>query len=364
MAGQSDHRLVGRRERLGGTAVNFILVFVFGRISTMRRLSRRSAFTLIELLVVIAIIAILIGLLLPAVQKVREAAARAKCQNNLKQFGIAMHAHHDTVGFFPYARTGGGQNRHNWTMLLLRFMEQGNVYTVYTTPITGVGQQDPGFNNNNSTDPIMVAVRATTIPYFTCPSRRSPNQMVRLDPNPPSDNFMGTPLDYAGSVGSSGTVPTPGFFRLENGTGITIADRSRNRIAQITDGTSNTLMIGEKHLLDGPPPVPLNYTTNPPAGGGVAGAVGDPQHDHVAFSAGAASSFVRRAGPNNPISNTTKADPVTRQSNINNQFGSWHPGVCQFAMADGSVQAIRVSIPGTQLGFLADIGDGNPVTID
>src|ERR1700756_2643029 len=96
----------------------------------VRSLQKRRGFTLVELLVVIAIIAILIGLLLPAVQKVREAAARAQCMNNLKQMGLALHNYHSVFGGFPPAKVTT-PTTHNWTVFILPYIEQDNLYKRY-----------------------------------------------------------------------------------------------------------------------------------------------------------------------------------------------------------------------------------------
>jgi prepilin-type N-terminal cleavage/methylation domain-containing protein/prepilin-type processing-associated H-X9-DG protein len=185
----------------------------------------RRAFTLIELLVVIAIIAILIGLLLPAVQKVREAAARLKCSNNLKQLGLALHGYHDANGHFPAPR---GTHTpaplftefRGWMCEILPYVEQDALYhNMYTTPWY------VGF----------FATYNTPVNVFLCPS--DPRTLTAV----PAGN--GALTSYVGVTGSDNDVnlqfngPTNGIFD--------IASRG-TRLTDIADGASNTLMTGER----------------------------------------------------------------------------------------------------------------------
>jgi prepilin-type N-terminal cleavage/methylation domain-containing protein/prepilin-type processing-associated H-X9-DG protein len=324
--------------------------------TTPSRWRRRPGFTLIELLVVIAIIAILIGLLLPAVQKVREAAARMQCSNNLKQLALGCHNYHDAFGFLPPARVARDAYA-TWPVLIMPFIEQDNLYKQWDI--------HQGFSSQNAT------ARTTTVKTFFCPARRLPMVSPAGQNGGPNGGLPGACGDYACCAGD-GTTPNqrgatgamlnghvivpagPGPQSGENGIDQPNANppalplvpilqfSGYTTLLSITDGTSNTLLLGEKHVRTGH-----------------LGESGD--GDQAYYSGTSYDSAQRVASSSFPIAQ----GPTDNHKNHLDMFGSWHTGgICMFALADGHVIGLRNSIDGTNLKRLAMRADGQTITTD
>jgi prepilin-type N-terminal cleavage/methylation domain-containing protein/prepilin-type processing-associated H-X9-DG protein len=266
---------------------------------------RRPAFTLIELLVVIAIIAILIALLLPAVQKVRDAAARAQCQNNLKQLGLALHNYHDDFLAFPQPRGSvtSFTSNYGWLCRLLPYIEQDNLY------------QEVNAN--------FFAGIVHNVPTFECPA----------DPRSGKDGTGATTLGthqsgltwYIGVTGSY--YAGDGSITFSNA-GIMQPNTTGIRLTDITDGASNTLMVGER-----PPSADLAF-----------GWWSYSDYDNLLATQNYINVYPNCATPG-----------VFGPGNINNNcdsnhFWSLHMGGGNWAFGDGSVHflpytAVAVTIP-------------------
>jgi len=264
---------------------------------------RRNGFTLIELLVVIAIIAILIGLLVPAVQKVREAAARTTCSNNLKQIGTACHNYHSVYKRLPQGYVVNAKNQPipgwSWATLILPYIEQDNIYK----------QLNPDLATPNG-PPAPNALTQTAIPVYLCPS----------------DPGIATVNVWYNNYGKSNYVCNRALFGPDANT----TKAANLRLTDITDGSSNTLMVGERDT----------YHTF----GAIWSAAYQSSWSTASFEGrpgqGLNSLYNGKTGPYPPAPTATAFNYSQRL-----EFASMHSGgVVGFVFADGSVHFIQDNI--------------------
>jgi prepilin-type N-terminal cleavage/methylation domain-containing protein/prepilin-type processing-associated H-X9-DG protein len=313
---------------------------------------RSPGFTLIELLVVIAIIAVLIGLLLPAVQKVREAAARMSCSNNLKQIALAAHNYHSVHEKFPtgarlpvYVGDRPTRGTNVWVELL-RYLEQDNLYRKW----------DHDDNRNNVAGG-RTATQAQVIKILLCPSDPLPETVVEftrdladLTPAPPwSLGFHGM-SSYGGNAGKrsvlSSKMTRDGIFFTD----------SRVSSTDITDGTSNTLLFGERFHRD------LEFDRQQPdLWPGITPLGGVGRWSYVADLR--ANSQVTLS---TPVQINYRVPPGGGRPALEDRvcaFGSGHPGGANFAFADGSGRFLSDSTLLSTLQALSTGAGGEVVTM-
>jgi prepilin-type N-terminal cleavage/methylation domain-containing protein len=347
------------------------------RSRNQRRVDVLTGFTLVELLVVIAIIGILVALLLPAVQAAREAARRTQCLNNIKQLSLAALNHHDTRKSFPIGmkmKQGLSLTESTFLIELLPYVEQDALHSQwnFTSPAT------------NATNNVATSRAATLIPGFVCPSDQFASNPYLMSGSPQA--FPGTTASgaapgyysgtsYAGNYGegsyytqySQFAIKPNGIFFI-TGTDTTLKtglhslavshyDLSPIKMRMITDGSSNTLLVGEKFHED------EFFDTWTAANSGMK------MHQVSAWAwaggmKGAAHLFCSsRTGINQSTRDfTASRDNIQAQDRRFNAWGSGHPGVSGFAMCDGSATFILEDINQITLANLSVRNDGNPIS--
>ena len=358
-----------------------------------RTVKKRSAFTLVELLVVITIIALLMGLLLPAVQQAREAARRSRCENNLKQIALAAHNYSTTYGYLPQSHRPVGNTaapRISGITELLPFLEQGNLYKNYD------------FTKNWS-DPANAGVAQRVVPTLICPSSIDPTRLDG-DPNTKSTSSGWSPAvaavtDYSATIGVDSRLLDAGLVDAA-GDGILPRDNfdaskaisasnhkiGPPRLADVTDGLSNTILFAESagrpiRFVKGGTRVTTDtglYTNNPPRtanvinGGGwsrpatelvIRGAY----DDGSTWTGTPATSDVLYA-----VNRTNGGAYDFTSANNDSTYGSlgsgevfgFHTGGANVALGDGSVRLINQSIGIREFAALVTRSGGEEVQVD
>jgi len=383
-------------------------------------------FTLVELLVVIAIISMLIALLLPAVQAAREAARRMTCSNNLKQVGLAVHHFETTHSGLPPAAIGRGGGRDSWSgegrgsnyagfwVLIMPYIEQQALYELFRTGVGACAGFNPSSNAYGraatpyyfhtdvwrNMDPALQNQLASFGGY-RCPTRRgSGPQSSTLGAGAGVDNLdewghfcvaIGPSSDFA-IVVSTFSAPAPelewagwkeffdpgrvashvnnhcGPFRIATLDNIYNPSswKPRDTITRFADGTTNQLMVGEKHIHTSA----LGVCNNTWGGRDTDEAVqgGDCTYINGGGWPGTGGARVIIMGGANDLQ---KAEismirrPTDRRGLHHDEtaFGSWHPGVCQFVLGDGSVRPLPITIGLTVYGSLSHVSDGRAVSL-
>ncbi|MBX9681227.1 MAG: DUF1559 domain-containing protein [Gemmataceae bacterium] len=325
----------------------------------------RRGFTLIELLVVIAIIAVLIALLVPAVQKVREAAARSQCQNNLKQIGLAMHGFHDTYKKLPPAAWNNnasiGNNDENnvgpnWAVMILPYVEQGPLYNLYNASISNFQRWALTNGATGSNDQGWRGMRDKTVPIYVCPSEANSAILgSRAGGSWARGNYAANegPRQECWNGGTVTTTPAGG-----SGNWIAKAPLWHNgssTLIGLTDGTSSTILVN--HIRAG-------TSAGDPRGSWALGVVGA----SITTGCPAGDCF----GPNDSGGNSDDVAGCDNRPDIlmgcwNGGYGqanarSSHTGITLAGFGDGSVRTVLNSIDTNNWYFLLSSTDGQTPT--
>jgi prepilin-type N-terminal cleavage/methylation domain-containing protein/prepilin-type processing-associated H-X9-DG protein len=330
-----------------------------------RARNRTAAFTLIELLVVIAIIAVLIGLLLPAVQKVRAAAARIECANNLKQIGLACHNYHDANKGFPILTQSNASG--TWVPQLAPFLEQAPFYQKWLATLTA----------NNGTQAIQAqakggpnSLHATIIKVVICPADALPNPPVAQLSAPGAfpgfpDGLYSSLTSYGPNTGTRGWASFSYPPKIDNGVFLVLKTQPI-RIADITDGTSSTILFGEGYHRD-----PLWKTFSDQCLWPASQNLDDLSQMAAWYYIGP---VTRNASApiNWQLTPSDVAGPFTRWSSPCNDleykrlgaYGSGHGGGANVVFADGSVHFLSDSISLKTLRALSTRAGGEVVAED